>query len=350
MAAALGHGTCPVTGTSVHTRRDKLLQEPWRFDILALLRDLERDHPDLPRIGTAVTMAQEIAVLQQDPFLSFPDANVIHVDWPAGQPPRISQRFMGYFGAMAPLPLAVTHEAWRWQVQKQDPSFARFLDIFSGRFVQLLYRAWADVRPTVHAARPRDDRFRLWLGALTGHAAHIAPVDPQPVPDRLMLHLVGLLASRVRSATRLRQMLGAWMNVDLEVEERVASWLDVEPGERSSLGRRGGLGAGAFLGGRILSVTEKIRIVVHCRDLDEYESLLPGTARVADLAAFLQRVLGPAMSVDLRLTLPRPALPVAVLGRVGRLGWTSFVPGPAGPAGRVIGATFAVVPLSAGVP
>lgn len=331
------------------TRRDLLLAEPWRFDILALLRDLEQARPDLPPLGTAVTPEQEIALLQQDPFMAFPSANVVGVDWPEGQPPRISQRFMGYFGAMGPLPLALTHEAWRWQFQRQDPSFARFADLLGARFTQLLYRAWADVRPVVQVGRPQEDRFRIWFGALSGHRLTCTAPNAGDDESRVLLTLAGLISARVRSAARLRQMLRVWLGLPLDLEERVASWLEFEPADRSRLGPRAGLGQGAFLGARTLSVSDKLRLVVHCRDLDDYEALLPGRPRFTRLSAFLERILGPTMAVDLRLTLPRSALPALTLGRSGQLGWTGFLAPAAGeaaddPSARVICATFAAAP------
>ena len=345
------------------SRREALLAAPASYDVLALLRDLEADRPDLPRIGTAITLAQEIVILQQDPYMAFPDSNITAVDWPEGQPPRITQRFMGYFGALGPLPGTLVHEAWRWQAQRGDTSFARFADIFASRFVELLYRAWADPRPVVQAARPRDDRFRYWLGALSGQAGLTAappgPTNTGPTDSgsgdagRLALHLTGLLASRVRSATRLRQMLQAWMGLDLEIVERAATWLEIDPAERSKLGAGGSLGGSLLLGGRVLSVSDRVMVVLHCRDLAEYETLLPGQPRLEALAAFLERTLGPAMTVDVRLTLPRPVLPATVLGAAGQLGWTSFAaPGNGDEAdeggqdrpARVACATFTVVP------
>ena len=50
----------------------------------------------------------------------------------------------------------------------RDPSFARFTDIFSNRFLQLFFRAWADARPIAHHDRPADDRFADYVGSFAG--------------------------------------------------------------------------------------------------------------------------------------------------------------------------------------
>ncbi len=78
--------------------RQSMQQEPWRFDVLSLLRRLEAAYPDLPRLGQSVTLTQEIAVPRQDPFLEFPSANVTRMQFNSQPPHDVHVQFMGYFG------------------------------------------------------------------------------------------------------------------------------------------------------------------------------------------------------------------------------------------------------------
>ena len=56
--------------------RSELHAEPWRFDLLATLRRLEREHPDKPRIGDNATLAEEFVIVAQNPYVEFPDSNL----------------------------------------------------------------------------------------------------------------------------------------------------------------------------------------------------------------------------------------------------------------------------------
>ena len=51
---------------------------------------------------------------------------------------------------------------------QNDPTLVAFADIFHHRALSLFYRAWADAQPTVQMDRPRNNRFAVHLGSLTG--------------------------------------------------------------------------------------------------------------------------------------------------------------------------------------
>ena len=53
--------------------RSELAAEPWRFDLLAVLRRLERENPAKPRIGEARRLEDEFVEISQNPYLEFPD-------------------------------------------------------------------------------------------------------------------------------------------------------------------------------------------------------------------------------------------------------------------------------------
>ena len=52
--------------------RSELEAEPWRFDLLSVLRRLERENPSKPRIGEARRLEDEFVEIAQDPYLEFP--------------------------------------------------------------------------------------------------------------------------------------------------------------------------------------------------------------------------------------------------------------------------------------
>lgn len=310
--------------TVPETLRARMIEEPHTFDVLSLLRRLEAAHPDLPRLGRSVTLKQEIVIPRQDPFLEFPSCNVSRVEFHHGAATDVHVQFMGYFGPQGALPLPLTAEARQWMVRHNDPSFARFADIFSARFVQLFYRAWADARPVVQMDRPEDDRFRIWLGSLIGLGTP-ATQDRDSLPDMIRLGLAGLISSRLRSASRLRRCLKHILGTPVTLEEHVGTWLEFDPADCSRLGQRASsLGQDICLGTRAFSLNDKLRLVLHCRDLDEYHAFLPGQPECRRLVDFLRAYLGPTVEVDIALSLPEAMLPPTRLGAAGQLGWTSF--------------------------
>lgn len=304
-------------------RRAELIAEPWQADFLQLMRELERGSPKKPRIGKSAVLAQDIVTPGQDPFIEFPAANVTEIEEREGRPIRVRTRFLGYFGPQGALPLATTMEAYHWQ-RGNDASFVAFADIFATRFQQLFFRAWSDARPITQIDRPEKDRFRDYIGSIIGTGSG-ASRNRDRVPDVTKLSFAGLLAGRVKSAARLGQVLRGALGLDVEIVERVGDWLEFEPGDLSRLGQRGAtLGQNAYLGARVYSVETRIMLKLKTRNLPEYESFLPGGRRFGELADMVRFYFGDMIDVDVQLALPRSALPAAMLGKSGRLGWTAW--------------------------
>lgn len=306
------------------THREKLEATPWSFDLLGTLRELERGTPDKPRIGNATVLAEEIVRLGQDPFLAFPASNISRTDKAADGTLAIYSRFLGFFGPQGALPINVTVEALEWS-RRRDPSYARFADIFASRFLQLFFRAWADARPIAQFDRPAEDRFIAYLGAMAGFGTEAAQHRDR-VPDIAKLPYVGLVASKVKSASRLKKLIHGVLGVDVEVKERIGTWLVFEPGDRTALGRSASaLGSDMFLGGRVHTINEKFRITIKARNLAHYRRFLPTgdlSRQLSDLVFFY---VGHRQDFDIELALPAKDAPAMRLGEAGELGWTGWM-------------------------
>ncbi len=314
--------------------RDELRAEPERFDLFAVLRELERSAPKKPRIGDSSIIAEEVVDLGQEPFLEFPASNLTrYQDTPSGTP-RLKTRFLGFFGPQGALPLTTTVEAYGW-LRQRDDSFTRFTDILAGRFQQLFYRAWADARPIAQHDRPADDRFLRYLGALTGIGTE-PYLKRDSVDDLAKIGFAGLTGSLVKSASRLRQLIRGVFGVNVEVVERIGTWLAFEPDDRMALGAPGAsLGVDTFLGERSYSINDRIRICIQTNTLDEYRDFLPSGEKSQKLADLVFYYLGHRFEFDIELALPARLAPPTRLGQSGELGWTSWVaPAPADAAGE----------------
>lgn len=312
--------------------RDALERAPDGFDLLAVLRRIERSHPEKPRIGDSAARHEDAVTLGQDPYLAFPASNLAGARTDAEGRMYLVAKFLGMLGPQGALPLATTDEAYGWLLERDD-ALPRFIDLFNNRFLQLFYRAWADARPIAHHERPEADRFEAYVGAVIGLGTPTFR-NLDSVPDTGKIAFAGLMAPAARSASRLRNAVAGLLGVTVEVDEFVGGFLAFEPEDRSRLGGRNArLGQDLLLGGSVYSVEDRIRLRIFAADLPEYERLLPGGASCRPLADLVFFYLGDEFDWDVELALPVEAAPPLRLGRQGRLGYTSWMGGGARPEG-----------------
>ena len=285
---------------------------------LALLRRLEREAPNRPRIGRSARLRDDIVEIGQDPKLGFPAQELSDVDY-SGDKPRIRAQFMGFFGPQGALPLNTTEEVHRWQNDGEE-AFVRFADIFAARFYQLFFRGWSNSHAITQHDRPDDDRFATYVASVAGTGTP-AFLDHDSFPDIARLPLVSIFGGRVRSAVRLRQMLESYFELPAHVEEHVPSWLEFEQDDIRGLGDGGSLGRDMYLGSRLRSVSDKICIHLHLPNAETYKTFLPGQAHHKRLADLVFWYLGRSYDVDLALTLPPHEIPGATLGQTVSVGW-----------------------------
>ena len=304
--------------------RPELEAEPWRFDLLAVLRRLERENPAKPRIGEARRLADEFVEISQNPYLEFPDSNL---EAAAGEPNgrmRLMARFLGMFGPQGALPLTTTEEAYGWLLERDD-AFPRFVDLFQRRFLALFFRAWADARPIAQHDRPDEDRFRAYIGAMIGIGTP-AFRDADSISDFAKLPYAGLLGARVKSASRLRAFLASYLETRVEIEEFVGSWLELDSAERTRLGSANSrLGEDCVAGASMYTVSDKFRIRVFVRDIEHFREFLPGSPVARQIADAVYLYLGLEYDWDMEIAIPAGEITPVRLGRDARIGWTSWM-------------------------
>lgn len=307
-----------------------LHETPYRFDVFDVLRRFERTFPDKPRIGDSATLEQEFLLLGQEPYMEFPASNVAALKHDAHQRYRLLVRFLGMLGPQGALPLSTTEDARHWS-EMRDDAFARFLDILNHRFLQLFFRAWADARPVAQRDRPKADRFAAYVGSPIGLGSP-AIQNRDSISDYAKLGLSGLMGPKVKSASRIKSMVAFLFEVGVEIEEFVGTWLEIEPGDRMRLGAAGsGLGQDTLIGSSSYSVSDKFRIHILVRDLEQFETFLPSGKLCEKLADLIFFYLGDLPLYEVQLTLPKRAVRPVALGSFGQLGWTSWVVRPPEP-------------------
>ena len=128
-------------------------------------------------------------------------AGCLHTGWGPSCRAACGQ-ILRLLGPHGPLPTHLTEYVRDRVRNANDPTFARFLDIFHHRMVTLFYRAWANAQPAVSLDRPGRDRFSFYVGSLFGLGEAMLR-ERDAVPDFAKLHFAGLLAGPTRPAAGL---------------------------------------------------------------------------------------------------------------------------------------------------
>ncbi len=297
--------------------------EPWRYDFFSVLRRLERSFPEKPRIGDSSAQREDYIRLGQNPFMDFPASNLSAFERNADGRFRVLVKFLGMLGPQGALPLATTEEAFLWTLR--DDAFPRFLDIFTHRFLQMFFRAWADARPVAQHDRPEADRFIAYIGSMIGVGTPIYR-DLDSVPDQAKLAYAGLMAPQAKSASRLRNLVSGIFGVAVEVDEFVGSRLTLEEADRTRMGQRNcGLGGGILVGASVYSVDDKFRIRIFVKSMAQYVTYLPSGGRCEPLADLVFFYVGDELDWEVELAIPAGAVEPVRLARFGQLGYTSWM-------------------------
>jgi type VI secretion system protein ImpH len=307
---------------------------PYLFDFFALLRRVESLQPDSPRIGQAARPSQEALRLGQEPDLDFAPAALASFAYEGGSVPRLGVRFFGLLGSQGPMPLHLTEYVRERLRSRNDPTLARFLDIFHHRLLSLFYRAWAQSQPTAQHDRPADDRFGAWLGATFGLGAELRTQGE--LPEAARLFQAGLLGSRSRHPEGLSKLLAQYFDVPVRIEPHTLHWMRIDAAERTRLGHarnrpeRGvgmpaALGRATTAGHKLRDHQCKFRIALGPLTLAQYVSFLPGGQAWLQLRDWVRQYTGLDLLWDVQLCLARAEMPEPRLGRRVPLGVAAWL-------------------------
>jgi type VI secretion system protein ImpH len=308
----------------------ELAEAPERFGFYEALRWFDAAYPQNPRTGYALRPRDEMLRIGQKASMAFAPSPLAEFSrHPDGARWRLITYFFGLLGPNGILPLHLTEFAYERVHRHRDKTFVAFLDVFHHRFAELFYRAWADAQPTVQLDRPDNDRFSRYVGSLEGYGEPSLR-NRDALPDGVKLHFAGHFSCPNKHPDGLRSIVASYFGVPAEIREFVGNWLRIPDtsllrlGGDASLGR---LGDSALVGARIWDRQQNFRVELGPLTWSEYQRLLPGGESLRRLQAIILNYVGFGLHWDVRLRLRKDQVPRTILGKQGRLGWTTWVLG-----------------------
>jgi type VI secretion system protein ImpH len=301
---------------------------PEKFDFYQALRRVECAAPDAPRLGASARAKEDPVRLGQEPSMAFAPRTLASLA--AGDerhPARLEVFFFGLFGANGPMPVHLTEYCRNRLRQNNDPTLARFADIFHHRLLSLFYRAWANAQPTVHLDRPKTDRFAEYVGSLIGLGTP-AMRDRDRVPDHAKFYFAGRLSSCAKHPEGLQAMVAEFFGVPSKIEEFVGCWTEIPESSRCVLGHDSAasrLGVSSTIGDYVWDVQQTFRIVLGPLSLAQYRRFLPGGDGLPKLVDLVRNYLGDELIWDLNLILRKEEAPATCLDESGQLGMTAWM-------------------------
>lgn len=302
----------------------RLAREPEKYHLFQALRVIEAHFSDAPRLGESRRAHEDKVRLGQEAELAFPPSTIASFKLGKGeQPAALINRFFGLFGPHGPLPTHMTEYARDRLRNHRDPTLVAFADMLTHRMMGLLYRAWASAEPAPNYDRNHDP-YSKHVASFVGWNGD-AMKNRDAMPDDVRLHYAGHLGKEQRNADGLVSILSGYLDMPVNLQEFVGSWLELEPDDTWQMGGLTRLGQNTSLGTKVWSRTAKFRIRIGPVTFEQYQSLMPGGDALSEIHGIVRTYIGETLDWDLQVVLAGDEVPRASLGKSARLGLTSWI-------------------------
>jgi len=307
-----------------------IAEHPYRYGFYQAMRRVEANHPESPGFARSRRARQDPVRLGQEASLSFARSTLAQVqERREFRPERLLQYFHGVFGPNGPLPIHLTEYAMERTLSWHDTTLERFCDIFHHRMISLFYRIWADAEPAVCEDRPKDNRFRIYVGALTGLGTPSLR-NQDEFSDQAKLFHAGHYSSQKRSAEGLLAIVSQQFSMPVKLNEFEPEWLELPEEARLYLGQSlhtGRLGTNTVIGGRTYERQFRFALEFGPLTRQQFEYLLPDQRAPDTLAALVRNYVGLEFTWEYRIVVLEEEVPTARLGQYGQLGWSTWLSG-----------------------
>lgn len=334
---------------------ERLLAEPHEYSFFQAVRLLERallvNHPTnelrarVQTIGGFAPPTSEILHFRTKPSLSFPEADIAHIEGNLTDPNlgicRVQTNFLSLAGSSGVLPYHYT-EFILQRLKLKDTALAQFLDLFNHRLISLFFQANTKYKLALESERKqlKNQRSALTttpsqviLGMIGMGTRGLA--NRLQFNDETLLFYSGLLSHKVRSSQGLKQMLADYFQLPVKIQEFVGQWQDLLPdfctrlaSKAEPLGQNARLAQSAMLGSRGWIAQGKIRIVLGPLTKAQFYQFAPGTKALAAMNDMVRFYMGLEHDYEFIIEVNRADLPNKIQLRNAAspiLGWNTWL-------------------------
>jgi type VI secretion system protein ImpH len=227
-------------------------------------------------------------------------------------------------------PLPLWFDELLAQEDIDDAPVGDFLDLFSNRFVGLLYAAWRANNIAISYEPTGKDPVSQVLFSILGISDTQEKTSLEPDPARL-LGYAGTLGQRPRSAMALECLLKSYFPaVPIRIRECIKKMIRISNHQRCRLGQQGStLGDDMHIGERIADISGQFRIEIGPLDLESFETFLPLGRCHDSLVRLVTLYVSYSHGWDIALRIKSDSIPLLRLGDKKhpgtRLGYTSWL-------------------------
>jgi type VI secretion system protein ImpH len=233
---------------------------------------------------------------------------------------QMTVAFIGLTGMSGILPYHYT-ETLLQQLKNKNPALLDFLEVFNHRIISLFYRASAKYRLPIQYEKSKlgvlksskDDFTRALLSMIGLGTSQVT--NRFLTNDEALLRYSGLFSQSVRTSSGLRRMLSEYFGYPVTIDEFQGQWQELLPDLRSRLtskqyskGCNVCLGKDAKLGSRGWFMQGKIIINVGPLNPAQFETLAPGSKKLAALKQWVRFYVGIEQDFEINITLRRADL------------------------------------------
>lgn len=293
---------------------DRLLEAPWRFDLVQALRLITswlrrngRDGDDVVchiRFRNSLSMnfpasqIEALTVVSEQPVAS---SGALQAALEQGELKFITftPAFLGFFGVNGTMPHFYTDDiADQIHADKYEGTRA-FFDIFYNRIMALYCQAACKHR-VQH--RIDEDGSAAILPMQLALAGKKPSLDEQGVlSDTVAAHYAAMLRHRPVSAALIESILNEYFDLPLRIEQFVSAYDQLRPYELCKLGLQGAtLGKGVILGTRVRERHARVCVHVGPLPIADYNRFLPGAPGAMELKQLLSLFATPTIHFELR--------------------------------------------------
>lgn len=318
---------------------DALCEHLYEHDFNSLMRRVEAQLTEYPRLGTARQAQDDPVRFKQDPSLAFAPSTIRAIEYDAtAEKINIEQAFFGLLGPNGPMPHHISEYINERSRHYQDHTWRAFVDLFHQRILSLYYRIWAASEPVTYLDRPERDSFTYYLSALVGVGDSVSAASQNAFPNdavqgtlkSLPRALAGLYAQGVPTADNLAAIIGHYLALPVRIEEFTGDWLALDESYQLRLGDVVPLTGAQALGERVYNRTTEFTVVIGPVSHDDYLALKPGGEALESVNRIIKDYIGFEYQWRFRVLLDVTSVKEVTLSAAGeqqQLGWNSWLGG-----------------------